>query len=247
MPYQFVPEKEDYTDFASGRVFYNAPGHPAFPVRLVDEMFQRALALRGTAPVHLYDPCCGAAYHLGVLGYLHRERIASLTASDVDAAILAVAKRNLDLLTPAGLAQRRGEIETLAARFGKESHVSALESVGRFTRQMGKHPSPFPIHLFQADATQAGQIATHLPVQPIDLVLSDVPYDQHSAWQLAADLHASPHSPLWHMLDALIPFLSPASIVAIAADKGQKIQHEAFRRVDRFQVGKRQIAFLRLG
>ncbi|HNB50908.1 MAG TPA: hypothetical protein PK530_03150, partial [Anaerolineales bacterium] len=181
-----------------------------------------------------------------VLGYLHRERIASLTASDVDAAVLEVAKRNLGLLTPEGLAQRRGEIESLAARFGKESHVSALESVERFTRQLGEHPSPLPTHLFQADATQSDQIAAHLPVQPVDLVLSDVPYDQHSAWQLPDNLRASPHSPLWHLLDALIPFLSQKSIVALAADKGQKIQHEAFRRVERFQVGKRQIAFLQL-
>jgi 23S rRNA (guanine2535-N1)-methyltransferase len=37
MPYQFVKEKEDYSDYASGHVFYGAPGHSAFPVRLVGE------------------------------------------------------------------------------------------------------------------------------------------------------------------------------------------------------------------
>jgi hypothetical protein len=181
----------------------------------VDEIFQRALALRGTAPVHLYDPCCGAAYHLAVLGYLHRERIASLTGSDVDAGVLAVAQRNLALLTPAGLAQRRGENQT-----------------------------PLPTHLFQADATQPDQIAAHLPVQPVDLVLTDVPYDRHSAWQLSEAVRASPHPPLWHLLEALTPFLSPHSLVALAADKAQKSTHPAYRRVERFQIGKRHIVFL---
>ncbi|MCB9134179.1 MAG: hypothetical protein H6636_02055 [Anaerolineales bacterium] len=248
MPYRFVTEKEDYSDFASGCVFYNAPGHPAFPVRLVDEIFQRCLALRGgeTSPVHLYDPCCGAAYHLAVLGYLHSRRIASLTASDVDTAILEVARRNLSLLTPSGLVQRQIELETMATQFGKESHVAALASVERFRGRWKERSSSFPMHLFRADATHSHEIAAQLPVQPVDVVLSDVPYDQHSAWQLHETLHASPSPPLWHLLDALIPFLSPQSVVAIAADKGQKIQHEAYRRAERFQVGKRQIALLQL-
>ena len=45
MPYLFATQDQDYADFASGRVIYNAPGMPAFPVRLASEMFQRARAL----------------------------------------------------------------------------------------------------------------------------------------------------------------------------------------------------------
>ncbi|MFK7803274.1 MAG: hypothetical protein AB8G95_16690, partial [Anaerolineae bacterium] len=39
MPYRFATENKDYSDFASGRVFYGAPGHPVFPVRLISEVF----------------------------------------------------------------------------------------------------------------------------------------------------------------------------------------------------------------
>jgi len=35
MPYRFATERRDYSDYSSGRVFYGAPGYPAFPVRLV--------------------------------------------------------------------------------------------------------------------------------------------------------------------------------------------------------------------
>ncbi|NUM46112.1 MAG: hypothetical protein HUU38_15515 [Anaerolineales bacterium] len=249
MPYQFVPEKADYTDFASGRVFYNAPGHPAFPVRLVDEMFQRALALRRangqTGPVTLYDPCCGAAYHLAVLGYLHGPALATIIASDVDGEILNVARRNLALLTPTGLAQRLNELETLAAQFGKESHRAALETVARFQHIL-QDQKPIPTHLFQADATQPAEITPHLPTHPVDLVLTDVPYDQHTTWHLPAALRASSQSPVWHLLDALQPTLSRHTLLALAADKGQKIAHEAYQRLARFQIGKRHMVFLRL-
>ena len=48
------------------------------------------------------------------------------------------------------------------------------------------------------------------------------------------------------MVDALLPLISPQSVVAIVADKGQSIRHEQYRRLDRFQVGKRQIVILSL-
>src|SRR5690349_20947717 len=107
MPYRYAQERPDYTDLASGRVFYSAAGRPAFPIRLASEALQRALALRATrglaGPVTLYDPCGGSAYHLTVLGFLHRPALQAVLASDVDPAAVALAERNLGLLSVAGL------------------------------------------------------------------------------------------------------------------------------------------------
>jgi 23S rRNA (guanine2535-N1)-methyltransferase len=122
MPYQFVTERQDYSDYASGRVFYNAPGQPAFPVRLASEIFQRCLAIRHRAglagPVRLYDPCCGSAYHLTALAHLHWYRIDTIFESDIDAGVLEVAQRNLSLLTVDGLEKRREEIGEMMQRYG---------------------------------------------------------------------------------------------------------------------------------
>jgi hypothetical protein len=46
------------------------------------------------------------------------------------------------------------------------------------------------------------------------------------------------------MLDALRTVVSGETVVALVADKGQRIAHEGYRRVERFRMGKRQIALL---
>jgi hypothetical protein len=46
------------------------------------------------------------------------------------------------------------------------------------------------------------------------------------------------------MLETLHPLLKPGSMVAIAADKGQKIHHHNYQRLERFQIGKRRIFIL---
>src|SRR4029077_18014228 len=114
MHYQFAIEQPNYSDLASGRVFYSRPGYPPFPIRLASEIFQRCMAIRTaehlSTPCVLFDPCCGAAYHLSVLAYLHREYIREVIGSDVEEVAIALAKRNLDLLSLSGLDRRIGEI-----------------------------------------------------------------------------------------------------------------------------------------
>ncbi len=247
MPYRFATEQEDYTDYASGRVFYNAPGAPAFPVRLVSELFLRALAVRRrlglTAPVVIYDPCCGSAYHLTALGHLHGEQIDAVLASDIDARLLAVAERNLSLLTPAGLAWRQAELAELLQRHGKESHAGALASAQRLLERVKALAHPVRTHLFCADATDPAALRLQLAGATPDLVIADVPYGQHSAWQGAYAAETA-HPPLWWMLAALRPLLPVTTVVAIAADKAQRIEHAGYRRLDRFPLGKRQIVLL---
>jgi hypothetical protein len=45
-------------------------------------------------------------------------------------------------------------------------------------------------------------------------------------------------------LEALFEFLSPHSIVAIASDKLQKASHEKYKRLEKFQLGKRKVIIL---
>lgn len=243
MAFRFATAKEDYSDFASGKVFFSMPGQPAFPVRLISEIFQRCLALRqtdaGETAVSLYDPCCGSAYHLGVLGFLHRPQLAKITASDIDPETIRLATRNLSLLTVEGLAHRRQSIANDWQQFGKQSHREALDGLDRLANRLAGQP-PLPTRCFTADATAPGKIAAVL-AHPVDFVISDLPYGQLAAWRGAAQNDA----PVWHLLEQLRPILHERSVVALATAKGERVAHEGYRRYGRFRHGKRLITFLK--
>jgi 23S rRNA (guanine2535-N1)-methyltransferase len=241
MTYQYAVERADYADLASGKVFYNHPHQPAFPVRLTSEIFQRCLNLRAQhgkpAPATVYDPCCGSGYLLATLGYLHAENIRHLIGSDIAPDVLRTAGLNLSLLTPTGLAHRRQAIAQLLAQYGKDSHRDALAAIDRMQPRIDTLHLPTTAVL--ADATDPTALTARLSPATIDIVIADVPYGQHSTWQGS---HA--HDPLSHLLTALQPFLAPSAVVALCTDKAQKVAHPRFRRVDHFQVGKRRLTLL---
>jgi len=242
MEYKYETELQNYEDLASGRVLYNARGTTAFPVRLASELVQRCFDLleqKGApGPYTLYDPCCGGGYLLTVLGLLHGNRIESLYASDINAEVLGVAKKNLSLLTQAGMERRRRELLDMAERFGKLSHREALASAdmlaGWLDSSQVKQTS-----VFQADATAgagAGAGAVQAP-RGVHLAITDLPYGSLVDWQGGST------DPVADTLRNLHPLLVPGqSVVAVIADKGQKLKHERFRRLQHFKVGKRQIA-----
>ncbi len=245
MEYKFATERSNYADLASGNVFYSLPGYPAFPVRLASEVYQRCLAWREmeNSPCTIYDPCCGAAYHLSVIAYLHWDSICRVICSDIDEKAVQMAERNLGLLTPDGMERRVREISAMVHLYNKESHKDALESITRMQEQVSLLTAvrPLQTHVFQANATDASNLREGLRGAEIDLVFSDIPYGQHSQWEQAQ----SPH-PIWAMLEALVEFLSPKSIVAITSDKPQKINHDKYLRLEKFQIGKWQVVILRL-
>src|ERR1044072_6261808 len=203
----------DYSDLASGRVFYSSPGFPAFPVRLASEIFQRFLANRteiykDAAPCTLYDPCCGAAYHLSVIGYLHGKHIRQIIGSDVDEKAIALARRNLSLLSVAGLDQRIAEITKMLEQYHKDSHKDALTSAHLFRNKIAAfaHAQPLTTKVFQPNATDRRTILDNLKAKSVDIVFTDVPYGLHSQWK-------SPEAeellnPLGSMLNALGSILS---------------------------------------
>jgi 23S rRNA G2445 N2-methylase RlmL len=243
MDYRFAVERPDYSHLASGHVFYSLPGHPAFPVRLASEIFQRCLDWRRRAgkmaPCTLFDPCCGAGYSLSVVAFLHREALQEVIGADVDPVAVECAQRNLSLLALEGLERRRVELETLLAHFGKTSHREALHSAALLREQLLAPPClpPLAAWAFQADATRGEALCENLAGRTVDVVFSDVPYGQRSHWEGDAS-----STPLHAMLDALLNILAPAGLVAIAADKSVKLAHPRYRRLEQFQVGKRRIA-----
>jgi len=250
MQYKYAKEQQDFADFSSGRVFHSLPGHPAFPVRLASEIFQRCAAHRAEiyedrTPCTLFDPCCGAAYHLSVLAFLHGEQIREIIASDIDERAVALAKRNLGLLHRDGLDKRILELSTMLAQYGKESHREALQSASALREKLSslRDNHPPQTYVFQASATDREKVSSHIQPGSVDIVFTDVPYGRHSRWQYT-DLTAS-SNPLRSMLDALLSIASPSSILAIASDKQQKVSHEGYKRIEQFQVGKRRMVILR--
>lgn len=247
MQYKYEKTNSDYSDFASGRVLYNLPGVPAFPVRLASEIFQRCLASREeiyrmATPCTLYDPCCGAAYHLSVLAYLHRQHISEIIASDIDEKAVAFAKRNLGLLSVAGLEKRIHEINSMIEQYHKDSHKDALESAHVLKDKITEE-SPLLTKVFQANATDAKAMLEKIGAKTVDIVFTDVPYGQRSQWHDSTLNESS--NPIRLMLDALLGVLSFSSVVAIISDKQQKVLHESYQRIEHFQIGKRRVVILK--
>ena len=250
MEYKYAKSRFDYSDLASGRVFYSLPGHPAFPVRLASEIFQHCMVRRekiykNSTPCVLYDPCCGAAYHLSVLAYLHGEHIRQIIASDIDEKAVALAKRNLGLLTLDGLENRVSELSKMLELYNKDSHKDALDSSNIIKNRISvlNQEHPIATKVFQASATDGHEHLKNIQPNSVDVVFTDVPYGQNSYWQDTNSQDLS--NPLWSMLNKLISILSPSSIVAVVSDKQQKVSHPGFQRIEHFQKGKRRIIILK--
>jgi len=247
MQYKYVKEQLDYSDLASGRVFHSLPGHPAFPVRLASEIFQRCMASRetiykNTTRCVLYDPCCGAAYHLSVLAYLHRELIQEVIGSDVDEKAVDLAKRNLELVGITGLDNRIVEISEMSEWYGKASHKDALRSAQNLRTNSLALSQKYPVRtrVFRANATESKEIFHNIRAKSVDIAFTDVPYGQHSYWYRAEVI-----DPVHAMLNGLMNVLSKSSIVAITSNKQQKVLHDKYQRIEQFQVGKRRVVILK--
>lgn len=249
MPYRFARERLDYADFASGRVFFSLPGRVGFPVRVADEILQRCLAIRAargqSGPATLYDPCCGTATLLCTLAFQHWSALARLIASDADPEAVALAGRNLALLTPDGLADRRAAIEARYQRFGKVSHAEALVSADRLSALLAEHLQirALPTRCFVADALDVGSLLAQIGPGTVNIVIADVPYGRRSAW--IGDVGTEQASdPIRRLLGALQPVLAPDAALAIVGDKAQRPRHENYQQVGRLQIGKRRATFL---
>ncbi|MGI6604413.1 MAG: hypothetical protein GX062_07790 [Firmicutes bacterium] len=236
MKYRFEITRRDFRHLSSGRVLYHAPRMTAFPVRLASEIAQRCFALlqqKGCqGPYIVYDPCCGGAYLLTVIGFLHRTSIGELIGSDLDSQILEIARKNLSLLTPRGLLQRKEELSQYVQEYGKESHLEALSSIEHLLKAVSN--TPLSCTCFQHDITL---VSSQVPVRNANIVITDLPYGNLVQWQSQSE------DPIRALFDNIYQVLDlTCSVVAIVADKKQHLQHKRFTRVQFLKIGKRQVA-----
>jgi hypothetical protein len=241
MIYIFETVAKNYEDFASGRVLFNQHGTTSFPARLGSEIYLRCVEILHRVgedgPYSIYDPCCGGAYLLTTIGFLHGNRISRIFASDIDDSLVALADRNLSLLSLRGIEQRINQIEKMIFDFGKTSHTDALQSAMNLKVRILARETQITTKSFIADATKEKCIA-----EKIDIVITDLPYGRSVQWGDMQDKCFA----IRGLLDNLIPLLTQKSIIAIVSDKKASFKHEQYKRVEWFQIGKRKVSFLRL-
>lgn len=239
MEYLFETSARSYEDFASGRVLYNAQGTTAFPVRLASEIAQRCFRLlegKGdNGRYSVYDPCCGGAYMLTVIGLLHGNRIKSIYASDSNADVLGIADKNLSLLTTDGLTRRKAELLKLIELFGKPSHRDAISSADRLSGLLA-NSSIESIATFAADITKHGQTTKQELCRNLNLVITDLPYGDIVSWT------GDSVDPVNDLFELVHERMEPSrSVLAIISDKSQKLKHDKFNRIQTIKVGKRVV------
>lgn len=227
--YRLVTEQTDHSDLASGFVLRSAPGYPAFPVRLASELFLRGLSHLPAGPVGLWDPCCGSGYLATVLGLRHRERLRSIVVTDVAPDAVELARRNLDLLAPGGLARRAAELRARHVELGKPVHSAAAAAADRLGAGLAGEAVPWTAGV--ADVLDATSLAGLVPSPAPDIVVTDLPYGRQVHWQGADGV-----DPLPAMVDALCAVLPDHAVVAVTV-AGRKVPLAPA--LERFRVGTR--------
>lgn len=248
--YRYEVVRADYSHFASGNVFVSAPGHPGFPVRLASEIFQTCLHLRTPAGaagrVVLYDPCCGAGYLLATTAFRHWEHISCAIGSDLDEESLVLARTNLSLLAPAGVARRRDELATAEAGESRASRRVALDSLEALfdlqTRMIEQYPLGY--RLSRADAGSPAEVAAAVGDMRVDVAMVDIPYGELSDWQGSLRTRGSREEAISGMFESLLGVLSPRAVVAIVSPKTDTVAHPGYERRRRFKLGKRMVSYL---
>lgn len=242
MNYRYALENRNYEDFSSGRVFYNQKGTTSFPVRLASEIYQlcKAILIKHGCdkPYVLYDPCCGGAYLLASLGFIHGEEISAIYASDVDEEVIPLAQKNLELLTKECIDRRIGAIQKMIADFGKESHSQALESAFNLRSILENREQPIEVKCFLSDITKNDKLINS--IHDVNMIITDLPYGEIVNWNSIED----EKSAVEKLLNNVLGVMSANSVIAIISKSKSKIKHKDFKQVERFNIGKRQITIL---
>ena len=241
MKYKYAA-KENYEDYASGRVLYHKSGLSTFPVRLANEIFLRAhylfsLEPNKINPLILYDPLCGEGYLMTVLAMLHSNKIERVIGSDINPDALDIARKNFSLLKTAGLQKRKNQLTALFNTYQKASHQVALQTLERFILKSKSNKRSTQTKTFKADLLSPD--ALYESSFKADIIITDLPYGKLAHWKNGNINEAN------LFLKHLLPVVHEATVLAIISNKTQKINSEYFRRVEKFQIGKRRIEFLK--
>ncbi|MEU3229537.1 rRNA methyltransferase [Nocardiopsis alba] len=234
MSYRYATERADHSALASGQVLRSAPGYPGFPVRLADELLQRAMVHVEGDRVRLWDPCCGSGYLVTVLGLLHRDLLTHVRASDVSSDAVGIAARNLELLTAEGLAERERELRRSARDFGRVAFVERAEAARDLAAGLAAMGGDLPHESAVADVFSLTE-----PVDA-DLVITDVPYGEMTHWDGEA-----PEDPVHGLLASMGRVLPRNSVVVVTARTRRVRLPEGVRALERVKVGNRSAVLLR--
>lgn len=234
MSYRYATERTDHSALASGQVLRSAPGFPGFPVRLASELLQRAMVHLGEDRARLWDPCCGSGYLVTVLGLLHRDLLTHVRASDVDTDAVAIATRNLELLTAEGLAERERELRRSALDFGRVTYVERAEAARDLAAGLAATGGDLPHESAVADVFTLTE-----PVDA-DLVVTDVPYGEMTRWE-----GETPQDPVPGLLSSMGRVLPERSVVVMTARTRRVQLPEGVRALERVKVGNRSAVLVR--
>jgi tRNA G10 N-methylase Trm11 len=203
-------------------------------VRLGSELFQRAVHLLGYRErLTVWDPCCGSGQLVTTIGLLHRKLVRRLVATDIDPAVLPLARTNLSLLTSDGLAAKRAEIARLSERFGKQSHERALAAADRMRAgaQAGK---PVEESVRCADIFNAPALAQAVEGISVDIVITDLPYGRqthlHGPAEGEPDIDA--------LLANLTSLLPPRAVIVLVL-AGRRMPASGHRALATIRAGSR--------
>lgn len=156
--------------------------------------------------------------------------IRKIYGSDIDGKMVSYAKKNVSLLTDAGMRKREDEIRQLYDRYGKDSHKEALHSCRRLREMFSQDVLT---EIFEADCTKA------LPQIFPDIIITDVPYGNLVEWDNGEMLS------LELMLEWLWEISRGDIVLAVCMDKKQKVNCSKWERLERQNVGKRKFEILR--
>jgi len=239
--YQHATNKENYEDYSSGRVLYGATGATNFPVRLSSEIFQQCanyLKSRGkSGPYKIYDPFCGVAYSLTVIGLLHSTEIKSIIASDSDSRILEFAEKNLSLLSTNGLNKRIKELTKFVLEYNKTSHKYALASALRLQSKV-ELSNQITVKCFKFNSISNKDFPQSL--SGIDMIITDLPYGKLTHWEGSI----TDKNFTQRFLDNIKSKLNTTSVIAIVSNKKQPILYQGYKIIKTFTIIKRRITIL---
>jgi len=230
----------NYEDYSSGRVLYGAPMATNFPVSLTLEIYKRcsdySIKNGNSGPYTIYDPFCGVAYSLTVLGFFNGNNIKQIIASDVDKTTLEFARKNLSLLTQKGIENRVNELNRFIKEYNKDSHKEALVSAKKL--KIISNELKIEIKEFQHNIISNDPLPKF--VNKIDMIITDLPYGKLTNWEGAG----SEINPAQQFLNKIKDRLKKNSVIAIVFNKQQKVLYEGFNKVRSFKIGKRKVIIL---
>lgn len=236
MQYKYLKEKENYESYAAWRVLYSAFWAAPFPVRLIDEIFQRTCDLLGKKDnLRMLDPCIGSWYMMTVLGFLHYRQITSIDWSDTNESMIEFAKKNLHLLTKDGIEKRISELKNTANKSEKQSHIEAMRD-GEILKQRivdwWDHTIKTECKIWSID-----KIESLFQGNAYDIIIFDSPYGNLTSWEWDISIDK--------MYISLSNLLTTWGVLVIVSDKSIKFNVLEWYQKKILNHGKRRITFIK--